>query len=322
MPHGPSAMRQWTEEFHCPQPSCGVAVHCGISTTHCPSAVGQYTVPVPPCGGLHTHATARCPPPCTERSPSRVEVEPAPGTSPQGCSDRLPHAKGQKCGGGGPGAHGDGPPRAAAPSAGREARGAQGHSTTRTIGLYRERPSRCNRPGPRAYLLRRSRGFSSEPTRPPVPVGTTSRPLPFGNSASHRHTYTMRTANKNRARKAVKEKYSGAAGQPWTSFGLLIENDEVQSWTVGSVQVQISSCPLTCSTLWVALISRPRKTPVEEFVFRTAQNYVYPVLGATTQPHTHKQTGRQKATRSSEFVIAARPSTRPVCTPRVGRHWE
>ena len=31
----------------------------------------------------------------------------------------------------------------------------------------------------------------------------------------------MGTANKNKSRKAVKEHSSGAAGQPWTSFGLL-----------------------------------------------------------------------------------------------------
>ena len=43
----------------------------------------------------------------------------------------------------------------------------------------------------------------------------------------------MTTANKNGARKAVKENSSGAAGQPYTSYGPSIENDKVQSWRVG-----------------------------------------------------------------------------------------
>ena len=34
-----------------------------------------------------------------------------------------------------------------------------------------------------------------------------------------------------------------AAGQPETSFGLLVENAKMQSWTVGSVQIQVSSVP-------------------------------------------------------------------------------
>ena len=49
------------------------------------------------------------------------------------------------------------------------------------------------------------------------------------------HTHTMGTANKNGARQAVKDNSSRAAGQPRTSSGVLIENDKVQSWTVGSV---------------------------------------------------------------------------------------
>ena len=38
---------------------------------------------------------------------------------------------------------------------------------------------------------------------------------------THTHTHNGNRKNKNKARKAVKENSSGAAGQPWTSFGLL-----------------------------------------------------------------------------------------------------
>ena len=38
---------------------------------------------------------------------------------------------------------------------------------------------------------------------------------------AHTHTHNENRKNKNRARKAVKENSSGAAEQPWTSFGLL-----------------------------------------------------------------------------------------------------
>ena len=61
---------------------------------------------------------------------------------------------------------------------------------------------------------------------------------------THTHTHTMSTANKNRARNAVKENSSGAAGQPWTSFGLLINDGKVQIWTVGTVQRQGTPVPL------------------------------------------------------------------------------
>ena len=50
---------------------------------------------------------------------------------------------------------------------------------------------------------------------------------------AHTHTHTRREPRtENRARKAVKENSSGAAE---TSFGLLIEDGKVQSWTVDSV---------------------------------------------------------------------------------------
>ena len=45
--------------------------------------------------------------------------------------------------------------------------------------------------------------------------------------------------------------------------------------------------PLGCTNQRVGLINRPREPAVEEFVFLTPQNYLYAVLGATTQQHTH-----------------------------------
>ena len=48
------------------------------------------------------------------------------------------------------------------------------------------------------------------------------------------------------------------------------------------------SCPLTCSTLWAALINRPRKTLVEEFVLMTA--------------HTHAVVNKQTSTTPSPDV--------------------
>ena len=51
---------------------------------------------------------------------------------------------------------------------------------------------------------------------------TEFRPAELVSKHTHTHTHNENRKNKNTARKAVEENSSGAAGQPWTSFGLLM----------------------------------------------------------------------------------------------------
>ena len=94
-----------------------------------------------------------------------------------------------------------------------------------------------------------------------VPVAS-PRPVVSGARAPPRPSHDENRANKNSARKAVKENSSGAAGQPWTSFGRLTEDDKVQSWTVLSVRrYRTPPAPSHAPRFGSALTNRPRQTP-------------------------------------------------------------
>ena len=94
-----------------------------------------------------------------------------------------------------PGHQGQGPLTVTAPPAGGEARGAQGRpqwtTAMRAIKLCRA-PLPAAAPG-----FRHSSGLGSGPTCLQVPIGMTPWPLPFGNSASGRHTHTHTQAHKS-----------------------------------------------------------------------------------------------------------------------------
>ena len=104
-----------------------------------------------------------------------------------------------------PGPQGIGPPGATAPPAGGEARGPPCNDRRREGKQVCTGTGPCiaTSPRPQGSQLQLSSGLGPGPTCLPVPIGTKSRPLPFGNSAFDTHAHTCACTHCTLSRKHI-----------------------------------------------------------------------------------------------------------------------
>ena len=147
---------------------------------------------------------------------------------------------------------------------------------------------------------------------------------------THARAHTMRTANKNRARKAVKENFSGAAGQPWACFGLLIEEGMCSS---GLGMIQCVLCALACPqrrsapthTHTMQRAPKPLNPCTHTLVVYNTVQYKQWVHTWSICTHTHTHTmattghreSRPGCTRSRQVQSRTKTVACPACTRRL-----